>query len=397
MASVHKSKKSRFWHGSVWIDGRQVFRSTGETDKSRALAVAMAWEAAAKGPKIEGVGQARRVLEDLLRRVHGSDVRTSVPVREYVGGWLRDQAGAVADSTLAFYRGALQGWLEWLGPRAEQGIDLIGREDVAAWRETEMSRVRAKTVAQRIKALRAVMRAALRDGMIAADPTDGVRAPKAPARERKVRRPFTREEIERVLGLADGDWRLMIQLGLQTGQRLGDLVRMDWRDLDLARGVWDLTAGKTDRRVLVPLGEGVLAELQARGPRPAGAVFPQLVAEVERSRGYVGGISKRFAHLLHQAGLRTHSPYGENRKRVAKGDRREQQELSFHSLRHTARTWLEEAGQPKAVIDAYVGHSGDMGRQYTTVGMEALRAAAAVLGAVIAAPAAGPETQNPHR
>lgn len=397
MASVHKSKKSRFWHGSVWIDGRQVFRSTGETDKSRALAVAMAWEAAAKGPKIEGVGQARRVLEDLLRRVHGSDVRMSVPVREYVGGWLRDQAGAVAESTLAFYRGALQGWLEWLGPRAEQGIDLIGREDVAAWRATEMARVRAKTVTQRIKALRAVMRAALRDGMIAADPTDGVRAPKAPARERKVRRPFTREEIERVLELADGDWRLMIQLGLQTGQRLGDLVRMDWRDLDLGKGIWTLTAGKTDRRVLVPLGEGVLAELQARGPRPLGDVFPQLVAEVERSRGYVGGLSKRFAHLLHLAGLRTHSPYGDDRKRVGSDDRREQQELSFHSLRHTSRSWLEEAGQPKAVIDAYVGHSGDMGRQYTTVGMEALRAAAAVLQAVVIAPTPAPETQNPQR
>ena len=403
MASVHKSKKSRFWHGSVWIDGRQVFRSTGETDKSRALAVAMAWEAAAKGPKIEGVGQARKVLEDLLRRVHGSDVRTSVPVREYVGGWLRDQAGAVADSTLAFYRGALQGWLEWLGPRAEQGIDLIGREDVVAWRETEISRVRAKTVSQRIKALRAVMRAALRDGMIAADPTDGVRSPKAPARERKVRRPFTREEIERVLGLADGDWRLMIQLGLQTGQRLGDLVRMDWRDLDLQKGIWTLTAGKTGRRVLVPLGEGVLAELQARGPRPAGDVFPPLVARLGGA-GQVGLLSNDFAAVLWRAGLRRYSPHD----RVAKGgrkaelvdagsDRREQQELSFHSLRHTARSWLEEAGQPKAVIDAYVGHSGDMGRQYTTVGMEALRAAAAVLGAAIAAPAAGPETQNPQR
>jgi integrase len=321
----------------------------------------------------------------------------SVPVREYVGGWLRDQAGAVAESTLAFYRGALNGWLQWLGPRAEQGIDLIGREDVAAWRATEMARVRAKTVTQRIKALRAVMRAALRDGMIAADPTDGVRAPKAPARERKVRRPFTREEIERVLELADGDWRLMIQLGLQTGQRLGDLVRMDWRDLDLGKGIWTLTAGKTDRRVLVPLGEGVLAELQARGPRPLGDVFPQLVAEVERSRGYVGGLSKRFAHLLHLAGLRTHSPYGDDRKRVGSDDRREQQELSFHSLRHTSRSWLEEAGQPKAVIDAYVGHSGDMGRQYTTVGMEALRAAAAVLQAVVIAPTPAPETQNPQR
>jgi integrase len=51
-------------------------------------------------------------------------------------------------------------------------------------------------------------------------------------------------------------------------------------------------------------------------------------------------------------------------------------ELNFHSLRHTARTWLEEAGQPKAVIDALIGHEGDTGKIYTTVGEEALRGAA---------------------
>jgi len=64
---------------------------------------------------------------------------------------------------------------------------------------------------------------------------------------------------------------------------------------------------------------------------------------------------------------------------AAGSDRREQQELSFHCLRHTARTLLEEAGQPKAVIDALLGHEGDTGRIYTTVGEAALRVAAETL------------------
>ena len=385
MASVHLRRGSRFWHALISLpEGRRIFRSTGMTEKRDALRIAEEWERLAKGRAEEPMDQVRRVTEDIVAMAVGRRVRSSMGVAEYVERWLGEQQGVVAAGTLSFYRGALEGWLRWLGPRAEQGLDRLTREDVVAWRAAELERVRPKTVAQRMKAVRAVLRAAMRDGYISTDPTDGVRAPKIDAGERKVRRPFTREEIERVLGLADGDWRLMIQLGLQTGQRLGDLVRMDWRDLDLVRGIWTLTAGKTGRRVLVPLGKGVVEGLQARGPRPAGDVFPQLVAEVERSRGYVGGLSKRFAHLLHLAGLRTHSPYGDDRKRVGSDDRREQQELSFHSLRHTARSWLEEAGQPKAVIDAYVGHSGDMGRQYTTVGMEALRAAAAVLGAAVA-------------
>ena len=334
--------------------------------------------------------QVRRVTEDIVALAVGRRVRSSMGVAEYVERWLGEQQGVVAAGTLSFYRGALEGWLRWLGPRAQQGLDRLTREDIVAWRSAELERVRPKTVSQRMKAVRAVLRAAMRDGYISTDPTDGVRAPKIDAGERKVRRPFTREEIERVLDLADGDWRLMIQLGLQTGQRLGDLVRMDWRDLDLQKGIWTLTAGKTGRRVLVPLGEGVVEGLKARGPRPAGDVFPQLVGRLGGG-GQVGLLSNDFAALLWRAGLRRYSPHD----RVAKGgrkaelvdagsDRREQQELSFHSLRHTARSWLEEAGQPKAVIDAYVGHSGDMGRVYTTVGMEALRAAAAVLGAAVA-------------
>jgi len=116
-------------------------------------------------------------------------------------------------------------------------------------------------------------------------------------------------------------------------------------------------------------------------------VFPQLVARLGGA-GQVGLLSNDFSALLWRAGLRRYSPHD----RLAKGgrkaqlvdegsDRREQQELSFHSLRHTARTWLEEAGQPKAVIDALVGHSGDMGKTYTTVGIDALRSAAAALRA----------------
>ena len=84
--------------------------------------------------------------------------------------------------------------------------------------------------------------------------------------------------------------------------------------------------------------------------------------------GTIGPVSTAFADLLWKAGLRSHSAYdriakgGRKAAAVASGDdRRKQQELSFHSLRHTARTWLEECGQPKAVIDAFVGHSGDMG------------------------------------
>jgi integrase len=379
MASVHKSSKSKYWHGSIRVGGKQVFRSTGETDKGRALAVALAWEEAARGPRPESPAQARRVMEDLLAKVLGHG-RGRTTCGEYLAVWLAELKGTVAESTLTFYRGAVGAFVAHVG--AGRGIEGVMPEDVVGWRTAEAERVTVKTANQRLKAVRAFFAGAMRAEYIRTNPAASLK-PLRPAKEKGVRRPFTRDEIDRVLRVCDPDWRLVVRLGLTTGQRLGDLIRMDWGDLDLAEGVWMVETAKTGLRLVLPLQPELVAELQARqGGSIKGPVFPAMVAEVERSGGYVGGISKAFAHALWLAGLREVNPYGRQpARREGKGSAtREQHELSFHSLRHTARTWLEEAGQPRAIIDALIGHSGETGRRYTRVGMDALRAAAAVLG-----------------
>lgn len=386
MASVHLKAGSRFWFALfLRPDGSRFFRSTGLEDKGAALKLAMEWERLVKGPKPSSLEQARRVTAELVEGLMGGQVAVRLTCREFVARWLGGLEGTVADSTLTFYRGALKAWLGWMGPRADGPLDGVQHEDVLAWRVAELGRVRAKTATQRVKALRAMFAAARREGYVAKDPTEGLRPLKKPRggpQERK-RRPFTREEIGRVLAVCDGDWRLLVRLGLVTGQRLGDLIRMDWAQLDLAAGIWMVETGKTAKRLVLPLPEDVVRKLgERRGAAVQGPVFPALLAEVMEAKGYVGSVSKAFAHLLWRAGLREVNPYGRQPRRAADdaGATREQHELSFHSLRHTARTWLEEAGQPKAVIDALIGHSGDTGKIYTTVGLDALRAAAAVLG-----------------
>jgi integrase len=355
-------------------------------DKGEALRLAMEWERLAKGPAPSSLEQARRVTAELVGRLMGAEVVARVSCRAYAEQWLVALKGSVADSTLTFYSGALNAWLAWLGPRAEGPLDGVELGDVVAWRAEELKRVRGKTATHRVKVVRAMFREAVARGYLRKDPTDGLRALKKDrgGPEERKRRPFTREELGRVLAVCDPDWRLLVRLGLVTGQRLGDLIRMDWAQLDLGAGLWVLTTGKTAKRLVVPLPEDVVRDLAERcGRAVQGPVFPELVAEVEAAKGYVGSVSKAFAHALWLAGLRAVNPYGRQPKRREDdaGATREQHELSFHSLRHTARTWLEEAGQPKAVIDALIGHSGDTGKIYTTVGLDALRAAAAVLGA----------------
>lgn len=55
-------------------------------------------------------------------------------------------------------------------------------------------------------------------------------------------------------------------------------------------------------------------------------------------------------------------------------------ELSFHCLRHTAVTMMKEAGAPEAAVMELVGHDSEqMSAQYTHVGQDALKKAAAML------------------
>jgi integrase len=179
-------------------------------------------------------------------------------------------------------------------------------------------------------------------------------------------------------------------MGLFTGQRLGDILTFEWSDIDFAKQSLFLVTSKTTKPIWLPVAPELLARLQNwRGAKQRSRfLFPDWAAKVHDTEGLVCKASDRFAWFLWKAGLREDSPFASFRaphrvaQRAAKSDRRRRQhELSFHSLRHTARTVMEEAGIPKAVIDAYIGHDGEMGRDYTTVGQDALRDAAKALSA----------------
>jgi integrase len=390
MASVHRVKESRFWHGLVSLPGgKRIFRSTGQTDEELALKVAKEWERVAKGDLPHSAEQARRVMADIVTMVMG-ETTTRATCRQYVERWLKATETTVAAATMAFYRSSLESWVSSLGPRADKPLDGIQREDIVAWRDAEAKRVRAKTANHRLRALRVLFKAAAGEGFVSVNPLAGIKPVKSEVKEKRKRRPFAREELAKVLELADEAWKIMTLAGLETGQRLGDIVRMDWSELDLAKRTWRVVTGKTGHALRIPLGSELAAVLKARAAAKksnSGPVFPEQLARLGKN-GEVGLLSNDFAYLLYRVGLRRYSPHDRIAKNGTKADlvaggsdRREQQELSFHSLRHTARTWLEEMGQPKAVIDALVGHVGETGKIYTSVGEDALRAAAEALAA----------------
>jgi integrase len=211
-------------------------------------------------------------------------------------------------------------------------------------------------------------------GLVSTNAAAGVRPTKS-TETRATRRPFTLHELGRILRVANGEWRGLILFGLYTGQRLGDIASLTWRNVDLERSELALVTRKTKRRQLVPLAaplQKYLEELNA-GDDPAQPLFPKAIA-VKR----IGTLSNQFYDILVAAGLaakRSHKTSGNGRHA-----RRAFNEVSFHALRHTATSLMKNAGISPAIVQDLIGHeSAEISAHYTHIEESAKRRAIAAL------------------
>jgi integrase len=297
--------------------------------------------------------------------------------------WIVEKQAEVGPATLDFYSQTTNDFLEFLGTRASDDIQTIGRSDIVTYRGVLSRRLSAKTVNHRIKTLRSIFEFAVRGRHMWENPATHVKGIRnnAPA----VRRPFTIEEVRKLLEVADGEWATLIKLGLYTGQRLGDLARPTWQNVNLERGVIELTTRKTEKRLVIPMAPPLADHLRSfkrPSAAPGAPVHPIAFKAVQSCSGRVVTLSNRFAFLMAKAGLRPAAPHHILLNRGRDG-KRQRNELSFHCLRHTAVTLLKEAGVPQAVTMALIGHdSPEISQHYTHVGDEALKKACATLPAV---------------
>jgi integrase len=245
-------------------------------------------------------------------------------------------------------------------------LDELTSAQVAAWRDNYAKDHAPATVNKTLKCLRVALQDALREGLIVQNVAALVPVLKRRHADENLRRPFTMPELRRVFDLAGKEWRGLIIAGLYTGQRLGDLARLTWANVDLANRQLALTTGKTDRRMSLPLAEPFERWLHENaGDQPNAPLF-QHAHDCAVQQGRSGQLSREFADLLASAGLipaRDHKRHKEGRSA-----RRQASELSFHCLRHTATSLLKNAGVSEAVAMDIIGHdTAAMSRVYTHI------------------------------
>ena len=145
------------------------------------------------------------------------------------------------------------------------------------------------------------------------------------------------EEVARLLQAArPGRHRVLLQTAYALGLRVGDLVKLQPRDIDSARHLVHVRQGKGAKDRLVPISDRLLGELRVywlshRNPM---WLFPGAKPGRPISDGMVQRI---FRKTLRASGI--------------------QKPASLHTLRHSFATHMLEAGVNIAVLQRMLGHS----------------------------------------
>jgi integrase len=363
LASIHRHPNSKFWYCCINIPGRgQLQRTTKHTDRRKAYEFAQKLESAARGNVLSEV-QARKILAEIYAIRNPGEKLPGSTAREFFTLWTANKARETATTTGIRYTRAINSFIESLGNRADLDITAISPRDIVRFRDGLAARLSTTTANHAVKVLRMALKDAQADSLISANPAIGVRPAKS-AEEIGRRRPFTLPEIRRLLRAAHGEWPGIILFGLYTGQRIGDIARITWQNLDLARGELALVSRKTGRRVVVPLAaplQAFVVERADAGDDPKQPLFPNAFAAKR-----ISALSNQFYDIMADTGLvepRKHKSNGKGRS-----SRRVFNELSFHALRHTATSLMKNAGVSPAVVQDIIGHdSPAVSAHYTRI------------------------------
>jgi integrase len=181
-----------------------------------------------------------------------------------------------------------------------------------------------------------------------------------PRKEEKTKAFFEPEDVEKVLNAIDAYRRVrkgepgptpsdawlkeIIVVAFGTGLRRGELLNLQWRDVDLDNGRLfvrhrdDFKPKNGQERAVTLVGDAremLEAMHEAANPIPNEPVFTDDRGESPRP----DRVTKRFKHYVRKAKLR------------------DREELHFHSLRHSTASHLTMEGHPKEVVADVLGHT----------------------------------------
>jgi len=246
-------------------------------------------------------------------------------------------------NTIEAYRRDLESFVEFWrarGAATAPDADTVGR--YMDWLRSR--NLDTRSVARRLSTLRGFFGYLLREGRLARDPTEGVKAPRG---WRKLPHCLTAGQVEILLEAPDANTpaglrdRAMIHLLYASGLRVSELCQLQLSDLNEELGVVRVF-GKGSKQRLVPVGRAALEALRAYLEQGRGRLLgrrssPYLFVTARGKPMTRQGFWKLLARHALRAGL--------------------SQRIWPHAVRHSFATHLLEGGADLRSVQVMLGHA----------------------------------------
>ena len=273
--------------------------------------------------------------------------------------WIEDGLSA---NTLAAYRRDLTLYAQWLATAEGRGLDATHEADLRQYAVARHAGSKATSTNRRLTVFKRYFRWALREHLLAADPTlklltakQALRVPKTLS-EAQVEALLAAPDVDTPLGLRD---RTMLELMYASGLRVSELVTLKSVHMSLDEGALRVT-GKGAKERLVPFGEEAHAWLRKYLAEARAVILHGQASDALFVTARGGPMTRQMFWKL----IKAHALRGG----VAVP-------LSPHTLRHAFATHLLNHGADLRAVQMLLGHA-DISTTtiYTHVARERLKA-----------------------
>ncbi len=303
-------------------------------------------------------------LEARLKRAEASgepiflsQPNQSMPtVKEYLIEWLETHARVhCKPSTYRGYRRAIEKHL--IPTFGDRPLHLLKREEVKRFIAIQIGEGKARgTIQNYLVPLKAAFNQAKEDGLVVTNPAERLGKLLQPSHDRREEmQPLTSGEVHTLLTVAQTQYPSLYPIllcAVRTGMRQGELIGLQWGDLDIRGQFIDVRRGvvlgevtttksKKIRRVHIsPQLLGVLQRIKEIRQLEAMSEDKELSEWIflspEGLRWDDRNLRRGFYRCLDKAGIR---------------------KVRFHDLRHTYASLMAEAGAPPKFVQQQLGHS----------------------------------------
>lgn len=338
--SLINKGEGRAWLARWVYKGEVFYRTTGETDKKKAL------------KKLEYITRPYRekraidVERNLLNRIRSLQENVSKEKLLITDLWTvfakKLKNDDVTDNTEKCYEGFVSVMVEWMKKRVKHVND-ITQKIAEEYLEHLASTVGATTYNIRLVLFKRIWKALSNDYMMDADVWENFKKKKVAKTSRRTVNNF---EIGKVLAKADTfDMRLLLTIGIYTGLRISDCALLKWCDVDIEHKIIRTIPIKTrkhmDAPVEIPIHPTLMKMLKEAKHES------EHVSEANAEAYMNGHLSGQVVALFKNCGITTSKKVDGKTKIVC----------GFHSLRHTFISMAINSGMSPLLVQKIVGHS----------------------------------------